>query len=61
MVAFLHQRIYLSLKNDNNKYYEILCKEKSFYYINKDSIFEITGDPCHLIGSHGYDEHHKME
>ena len=36
-------------------------KKGYFYYINKDSIFEITGDPCYLIGSHGHDEHHKME
>ena len=61
VVAFPHQRIFKDL-NDNNKYYEILCKKKGyFYYINKDSIFEITGDPCYLIGSHGYDEHHRMK
>ena len=36
-------------------------KKGYFYYINKDSIFEITGDPCYLIGSHGYDEHHRMK
>ena len=27
----------------------------------KEKFFEITGDPCNLIGSHGHDEHHKME
>ena len=31
LVPFLHQRIYQGL-NDNRKYYDILCKEKSFLF-----------------------------
>ena len=36
-------------------------KKSHFFYINKDGIFEITYDPCHLIGSYRHDEHHKMD
>ena len=38
-----------------------IVKKSHFYYISKDSIVEITGDLCYLIGYHGGDEHHYMD
>ena len=60
VVAFPHQRIFRDL-NDNSKYNEILFKEKSFLLYQQGWYFEITGDPCHLVGSYRHDEHHKMD
>ena len=36
-------------------------KKKSFLLYQWGWYFKIIGDPCHLIGSHGHDEHHMMD
>ena len=36
-------------------------KKSQFLLYQQQQYFEITGDPYHLIGSHGHDKRHKME